>query len=199
MNRIVSIVVLAIAVSGCSTWRHAGAPEGRTMTAGVYEYQIPSGWTYQVSKDDVLLVSRDGPRVQHAQSRFYVWGRTVIDDPERQKLTESMLLSDVADQLLALRRRELGLDTIETLSLEPATVAGMEAFRAEYTYRTIDGISFKGVSYGAMRPSGVYAIRFEAPMIHFFERDRPAFESMVRSMRRLAESEWKEMNRSGPR
>lgn len=195
MKRALILVVLAVAASSCSTWRYASAPEGRTMTAGVYEYRIPTGWNYQLSRDDVLLVSRDGPGIQHAQSRFYEWDRTIVDDPERQKLTESMLPSDVAEQLLALRRREIGVDAIEALSLEPATVADLEAFRAEYAYRTIDGISFRGVSYGAMRPTGVYAIRFEAPAIHFYERDLPAFEAMVQSMRRLSRDERRELMR----
>lgn len=189
MKRIVMIAVLAVAASGCSTWRHVEAPEGRIATAGVYEYRIPAGWTYQTSKDGVLLASRDGPGIQHAQSTFHEWDKVIIGDPERQKLKESMLPSDVADQLLAARRRQLGLDAIETLSLAPAMVAGLESFRAEYEYRTADGVAFRGVCYGAMRPAGAYFIRFEAPALHYYERDLPAFEALVQSMRRLSKDE----------
>ena len=118
----------------------------------------------------------------------------VAGDPERQDLTESMLPADVADQLLAARRRQLGIDAIETTSLAPATVADLEAFRAEYEYRTIDGVRFLGVCYGAMRPAGVYLLQYEAPAIHYFERDLAAFESIVQSMRRLSKEERKARN-----
>lgn len=193
MNRLIVLALLGLTASGCSTWRHVETPADGTVTAGVYEYRIPAGWTYQVA-NDVLVASHDGPGIQHVQSAFLEWDDPVAGDPERQDLTESMLPADVADQLLAARRRQLGIDAIETTSLAPATVADLEAFRAEYEYRTIDGVRFLGVCYGAMRPAGVYLLQYEAPAIHYFERDLAAFESIVQSMRRLSKEERKARN-----
>jgi hypothetical protein len=123
-------------------------------------------------------------------ARWYEWDKPLFHgDPERDRLRRGQLEADVAHQILAARQREDGIDVLELVSLAPATVAGSEGFRAEYAYRSARGIAYSVVSYGAIRGEGVYLITFEAPSIHFFERDLPTFERVVASARRTPAQE----------
>lgn len=182
----IAIVAVLVIAAGCSQWRYVKQADGMAVDTERYSFRVPANWSVHVLRGpDRLRLTRDGPSIQQVRAQWAEWDKSIPGDPAREKLERSMLPADAAEQLFAAFQRERGLDVFEVVSIEPATFAGGDAFRAEFTYRTSKGLRYRGIWYGSMRPQGVYMVVFEAPELHYFERDQSAFETIVRSVRRI--------------
>lgn len=182
--KIATLMVATVLVAGCSTWKHVKQGRDIEVHTERFAFSVPSGWTYQRMQRDQLTISRDGPGIQKMSTQWFEWNKPFYyGDVEKDRLQRGMLPTDVAQQILAARQRQRGIESLDLVSLEPAVVTGVEGYRAEYAYRTERGLNYRGVSYGAIRPEGVYVVTFEAPGLHFYERDVPTFEQIMASGR----------------
>jgi hypothetical protein len=91
---------------------------------------------------------------------------------------------ELADAVIAELKALPENQTLETVHIAPATVGGKPGFRAELaSKRTFQGdaIRYKHIVYGVTNTNGLYVLKYEAPVLHYFERGLPAFEATVAS------------------
>jgi hypothetical protein len=179
------VLLIFLGLNGCSaiSWKHVDQADGRLVRTELYSIQVPAEWTYYTrNQQDVVLISRDGPRIQQIMSRVIEYGQPyILTSRSDDVLLRDMLPTDLAQFALAGRQSQLDLENLETVELVPASFAGQQGFRVEYRYRTTRGLGYRGVIYGAAREEGAHFILYEAPTIHFFERDLATFEGVVNS------------------
>ncbi|WP_321327001.1 hypothetical protein [uncultured Parasphingorhabdus sp.] len=96
------------------------------------------------------------------------------------KVKENMLLPDIPILLERTYRTKYGTAIMEIGQQKPAELAGLPAIFFEYRY--VDGeyeVEKNGEAYAAMHEGKLYLIAFEAPTLHFFERDIHLFRELV--------------------
>lgn len=183
-HSIVLLVMLGLSGCGAISWKHVDQADGRQVQTDAYSIQVPHGWTYHTrNQQDSVIISRDGPRIQQIMSRVIEYGQPyILNSRSEDVLVRNMLPTDLAQFALAGRQSQLDLENLETVALEPATFSGRPGFRVEYSYRTPRGLGYRGVIYGAAREDGAHFMLYEAPAIHFFERDLATFERIANSV-----------------
>ncbi len=98
------------------------------------------------------------------------------------RFSKTMLPPDVAQLFEATYRIVLGTPRFTLDSIEPTPFAGHPGFRFTYSF-ALQGeeVRRKGEVNGAIINGLLYMISFEAPVIHYFGRDMPAYRSIVGS------------------
>jgi hypothetical protein len=77
---------------------------------------------------------------------------------------------------------------VQVVTIEPATLGGLPAFRVRLTYRVppeLGGAMYEEVTLGAVRPDGLLLARYTAPQLHYFEKSLPMFEQMIGTLQLL--------------
>jgi hypothetical protein len=98
------------------------------------------------------------------------------------RFSATMLAPDIAQLFegsyrIANRTALMSIDAIE-----PASFAGQQGFRFTYSYTIQDEeVQRKGEAQGAIIGGKLYMITFEAPRIHYFDRDLEAFRQIAGS------------------
>lgn len=96
------------------------------------------------------------------------------------RFNKSMLAPDIAQLFegtyrIALRTSQFAID-----SVEPATFAGKSGFKFTYNFTLLnEEVRRKGEAYGAVIGGKLYLVTFEAPVIHYFDRDVADFRALV--------------------
>jgi hypothetical protein len=98
------------------------------------------------------------------------------------RFSKTMLLPDVAQLFESSYRVALGTSLMKIDSIEPATFAGQPGFKFTYSF-TIQNeeVKRKGEARGAIIADRLYMITFEAPRIHYFDRDLGSFRKIADS------------------
>ncbi len=147
-----------------------------------YHVSLPAGWV-RFEKDDTVLLSRDGPDLQ----RILIEYRAHDKGFENLKRTSSpgMLPSELADLTIAEIRAtaEQKLPSLEVLSNAPVEIGGQTGFALHLRFKTEEGLRMELLIRGFVDERGFYLLTYRAPTLHYFERDRPVFESVATSFR----------------
>ncbi len=114
-------------------------------------------------------------------------GKTLVTDSNKTerplpRFSATMLPPDIAQLFEGTYRIALGTPVMKIDSTEPATFAGYPGFRFTYSF-ALQGeeVRRKGEATGAVIGGLLYLISFEAPVIHYFKRDLPAYRAIVAS------------------
>ena len=96
------------------------------------------------------------------------------------RFSKTMLLPDVASLFEGSYRIANNTPLFSIDSIEPGQFAGRPGFHFAYSF-TIqsDEVRRKGEAYGAIVDGKLYMATFEAPVIHYFDRDVEAFRKLV--------------------
>ncbi len=109
-----------------------------------------------------------------------------VDKRERPlpRFSPSMLATDVAQLFEGSYRIALGTSLMSIDLVEPAQFAGSAGFHFAYNF-AVQGeeVRRKGEAYGAIIGGKLYLISFEAPVIHYFDRDIAAFRALASTAR----------------
>ena len=99
------------------------------------------------------------------------------------KVTGGMLVTDIAP-LLDATYQTLGLArSFEVRGQKPIQVNGKRGVRFEYRYVSPDDeVERLGEAVGLVENGKLYLVTFEAPEVHFYDRDKAKFEEIVGSM-----------------
>lgn len=97
------------------------------------------------------------------------------------RFSKTMLAPDVVQLFESSYRIALNTPLIKIESIEPATFAGHAGFRFTYSFSALDEVKRKGEAIGAIVGERLYMATFEAPTIHYFDRDVAAFRAIVDS------------------
>ncbi len=95
------------------------------------------------------------------------------------RFSKSMLAPDVVQLFESSYRVALGTSLITIDSVEPATFAGNQGFKFTYSFAVQDEVKRKGEATGAIIGGRLYMITFEAPRIHYYDRDIASYRRLV--------------------
>lgn len=130
----------------------------------------------------------------HQLNRLAFYGGVPDDKPlikERDKkrdplprVSTTMLLPDIPSFLERTYRTQYGVPIFEVGVQEPSKFAGHEGIRFEYRYvDPSDEVERRGEGYGALIEGELYLVTFEAPALHYFERDIAEVRGIIGKLR----------------
>ena len=95
------------------------------------------------------------------------------------EFTSNMLLVDIPTFLEGSLRVVKNIASFETTHAEPTQFLGVAGIRFEYTALGADDLARNGIAVASVIDGELFMMTYEAPAIHYFERDRAAFEQLV--------------------
>jgi len=100
------------------------------------------------------------------------------------RFSATMLMPDVAALFEGSYRVANGTSIFSIDSMEPGSFAGRDGFHFTYSFTLqADEVRRKGEAYGAIIEGKLYMATFEAPVIHYFDRDLESFRALVSTAR----------------
>jgi len=178
------MVVGVLLLGGCAgQWVKVGNGE-QQVQAERYSVSLPDNWVKRALNDE-LIVSRDGPDLQQIVVRAASHAKA-FPNIERESRAD-MLPSELSAMFVAELKKKYpdGLPSLKIERDEPAQLDGHEGFFLQLAYSTDSGVRYGMLVYGAASEKGFVSISFDAPLIHFFERDRAVFERTSASLKLL--------------
>jgi hypothetical protein len=187
LNRVVrqaiALLVLAAIPTAALAWKIADPAQPFKHKGSGYSVQFPDGWKYaKLWFSDESGATREGPALQSIFVDFR--SHKSAFKAIKQKSTSEMLPQDLAQQLVADMTKERGLENVSILADEPAMLAGRPGFRLRFEYRLPvqrGAIRYQEVVIGTVNEKGLYLLGYRAPVLHYFERDLPAFEETLKT------------------
>jgi len=177
----VTIVLVLVLLSGCApTWVKVDNT-GRNYRNEHYSITLPAGWM-RLESDDGLILSKDGILLQIISIQF----RPHKDTFEKIKKDSSatMLPSELAQLSIAELKasQEDNLPSLEILHNAPVGLGGRTGFDVHLRYKTKAGLRMDMEMRGVVDNSGFYLLKYSAPTLHYFERDRQTYEALTESL-----------------
>lgn len=162
-------------------WQLVADGQPFTHAATGYSIQYPAGWRFRKEAfGDETIATRDGPGLQviyvdyrKHKKAFRAQGKDANAD---------MLPQELAEKFAAEATAARSLQNMEVLADEPAELAGQPAFRLHLAYRTaVDAgsVRYQEILVGTNTPQGIFLVGYRGPVLHYFERDAPAFEQSL--------------------
>jgi hypothetical protein len=161
-------------------WQHYEQATEVEHASKTFKAQLPSGWVrFNAAARDVIVVTRDGLRVQQILLAHAPHDKAF--DKIKKKSAETMLPAELAELQIAEMKALGNLANLEVLENAPAKLGGLPAFRALTQHKNADGLPIKIEMIGAVNAKGYYLLQYQAPGLHFFERDHAVFEHVIES------------------
>lgn len=99
------------------------------------------------------------------------------------KVTETMLLPDVPGLLERTYRTQYGIPIFKLGKQEPAKLGGKPGIHFEYTYVSPDDeVERRGDAYAAIEAGKLFLVTYEAPALHYFDRDAAEVQAIMKSL-----------------
>ena len=96
-----------------------------------------------------------------------------------------MLPSELARMTIAefKANQDDSLPSLEILANSPVEIAGRTGFDIYLRYKTDTGLRMGMLMRGVVSEKGYYLVKYTAPMLHYFDRDRQTYETLTGSLR----------------
>lgn len=105
-------------------------------------------------------------------------------DKPLPRFAATMLAPDIAQMFEASYRLAGGSTLFQIDGIEPAKFAGEPGFRFTYSFTLqTDEVRRRGEAAGAVIGGKLYMISFEAPVIHYYDRNLAVYRSLVATAR----------------
>ncbi len=201
MKSLRNIIMALFAIAGLASVSPVAAQSARLKAAGVATVVAKSPLT--VTPDKAWNKAGRPGRLSESwtldgltinELTFYggiVDGKTLFREIDKinaplPKFSKTMLAPDVATLLESSYRVALGTSLMQIESIEPATFAGTQGFQFSYSFAVQDEVKRRGIARGAIIGDKLFLVTYEAPRIHYFERDKGSFEKIADSARLAA-------------
>ncbi|MGB5260025.1 MAG: hypothetical protein WBO34_05810 [Gammaproteobacteria bacterium] len=174
-------LLLGLLLAGCATtWVKVDAT-GSQYQGKNYSARLPVGWMRQESDKSVVL-SKDGVLLQHITIEYRPHEKA-FEKIEKDS-SASMLPSELAELTIAELKasQEEGLPSLEILHNAPFEIDGHTGFGIHLQYKTDSGLRMDMLLRGVADESGLYLIKYTAPTLHYFNRDRQVYDSLTESL-----------------
>ncbi len=184
MRKLLPLGLVLFVMSGCATAtaRWVRQPGELKHEKGNFVVAIPEGWiVWQNTNLEKIAITRDGFPLQQI-----IVGRVAIKDAmpgSKRKFQAGMLPQESAEIVADALASSKGVRNFRLLENAPATVAGHQAFRLTFTSANAADLREKDVYYGFLSGEWFYYLRFSAAERYYFDRDRPAFDEVLRTFR----------------
>lgn len=100
------------------------------------------------------------------------------------RVTANMLITDIPAILESTYRIQLHTMQMSIDDQEPALLGGYKGVKFRYTFaREDDEVQRKGEAVGAFVGDRLYIVAYEAPAIHFFDKDIEKFRQLVTTLK----------------
>jgi hypothetical protein len=100
------------------------------------------------------------------------------------RVTPNMLITDIPAILESTYRIQLHTMQMSIDNQEPTMVGGHKGIKFTYTFvREDDEVQRKGEAVGAFVGDRLYIVAYEAPIIHFFDKDVDKFRQLVTTLK----------------
>ncbi len=168
--------LIVLFLSGCQTWTRGGQEHASKQG---YRLDVPADWIFHPAAEGRLLATKDGVFLQELAVH-----RQPLSTPlplTKRSVNAAMSTAELAEALIDETRADRDLLEIEVLDNSPTTLGGAPAARVLFSYTVADEIPIRGARYVVVHEPHVYFVRFSAPSRHYFERDLPAVENILRS------------------
>lgn len=172
-RRLPSLCIVALAA--CLPPPRAWLPTEPAFVAASAGFELvpPPGWMRWGARQEGLVLTRDGPSLQ----------RIVVDSDAVAGFRPDLTSEAYAELVLAQLRAAERLADVRLVEGAPASLSGRAAFRIVAEFRSASGLPCRGVVYGLVDAGRPYRLFYLAPVRHYFDRDLPVFEELVRSFR----------------
>lgn len=177
-----STVWLALLLAGCATatWTRVEQPQ-MTGPDRAFTIEAPVGWMHAANLKGKLFLTRDGPDIQFI--RVFKTSHDEAFPAMKRASAPDMLPSELAELAVAeLKANTTGV-VMEVTENAPLEIAGHRGFRLHLRFRTEEGLRYEVLFCGFAGKEGYYGLLYQAPTLHYFQRDLPEFEKMVRAFR----------------
>jgi hypothetical protein len=176
-----TIVLVMALLSGCAPAWIKVDNAARNYHGEHYSVTLPVGWM-RLESDDSLVLSRDGILLQVISIQFRPHKNT-FEKIEKDSST-TMLPSELAQLTIAELKatHENGLPSLEILRNAPVELAGHTGFDIHLRYKTDAGLRMDMAMRGFVDNSGFYLLKFSAPTLYYYERDRQTYETLTESL-----------------
>jgi hypothetical protein len=178
------VLVLAGLTMGCTTpggkWSAVDSARP-TAKVGSFSIAMPVGWM-RLGEEDAnrILLSRDGVNLQIIE---IVCAKGDNAFPRlKRSIPSSVLVSELAELQLAEMRASPGMDNLEVVKNEPATIADKSSYMLHVRYKNARGLRYERIVYGFVEADSYYTLTYQAPTLHYFARDRGQFDDLLRSL-----------------
>lgn len=181
MKLLSGAIVLLLVLAGCATTWIKVDDAGRSYKNEHYSSTLPAGWM-RLESDDGLVLSKDGILLQYISILFRPH-KKAFQEIEKDT-SPAMLPSELAELTIAEIKagQDEGLPSLRILRNEPAEIAGQTGFGIHLQYKTTDGLRMEMLLRGVVNDNGFYLIKYSAPTLHYFNRDRQVYETLVESI-----------------
>lgn len=116
-------------------------------------------------------------------------GQTLLKEADKKhaplpKVTANMLITDIPAILESTYRIQLHTMQMSIDEQEPTLLGGHKGIKFKYTFaREDDEVQRKGEAVGAFVDDRLYIVAYEAPAIHFFDKDVEKFRQLAATLR----------------
>lgn len=192
ISRRIVAVMLMLSLGGCVGRSAQLVPVGSqtVLNTDQIEAEWPQGWmTFRPAEKDeeavkqglLFMVTRDGFSLQTMRlNKRPLEGEF---KHTQKKLSASMLPQEAAAIILDDIRANPDVVDLKIVENGPATLAGSQGFRVNYTYRSKTGLLRQAVTYGCIDKGSLATLGFDAPKRHYFSLDLATFEKVKDTLR----------------
>ena len=178
--RIAPLAALLL-LNGCVAGWETVKPTPYSNSGAKYSVKLPEGWN-QIATGGAVVASAYGPQLQRIEVDYSK--PKLAFKSQKKDATTDMDPQELADAVIAELKAQSQGQTLDTELVAPAMVGGKPGFRAELASKHTfegDAIRYKLIVYGVTNANGLYVLRYEAPVLHYFDLGLPAFEATVAS------------------
>jgi hypothetical protein len=161
-------------VSGIAKGRLSAKPDGEWNRLSAREGKRVETWTI------------DGPLLNRVL--FFggiAPGQPLVQEADKKraplpKVANNMLMTDIPALLESTYRARGDVNRMVIETQEPTTLAGQKAVRFTYTFvRGEDDVQRRGEGIGTLKAGELFLVVYEAPALHFFDKDVEKFRQLV--------------------
>jgi hypothetical protein len=116
-------------------------------------------------------------------------GQTLFKEADKKhaplpRVTSNMLITDIPSLLESSYRIQLNTTQMSIDSQEPASIDGHKGIRFTFSFvRQDDEVQRKGEAVGAFVGDRLYLVTYEAPALHFFDKDVAKFRQLSQTLK----------------
>jgi hypothetical protein len=178
----VGLAVLLASVPGCATYSRVGStyrPSGTTL-----EVQLPAGWLRYNPARNGYVMTRDGLRLETIALSSARIGKKL---PKTERVYRAdMLPYELAEVSLALFAASGAAKNLRTETIELASVAGRDGYRADASYIDEHGLPKQLRIYGLIVGDHVCQMVYDAAKAVYYDKYLSTFEGLIASARVVA-------------
>jgi len=177
-----TMALVLVFLNGCAaTWVKVD-DSGTLYQSEHYSVTLPTGWL-RLESDDSLILSKDGVLLQLISIQFRQH-KNAFEKIEKDS-SATLLPSELAELTIAELKatQDEGLPSMEVLRNAPVELAGHTGFDIHLRYKTDAGLRMDMLLRGFADESGFYLLKYNAPTLHYFQRDRQTYELLTESLK----------------